>query len=118
MKYLYMTILLSLTLFASEVKKSETKYVALLVPQKMSVATKKKRFYALLVPAIKKVHVELLEQFKTVLQDIKNGTNPQKIAELKAMYKVDTDEELLLALKPHQKSIALAQAAMESSWAT
>lgn len=113
-----MAILLSLTLFASEAKKSETKYIASVVPPKMSVATKKKRFYALLVPAVNKVYEELQEQFRNISKDLEHGTNPQKIAELKAIYKVDTDEELLLALMPHPRSIALAQAAMESSWAT
>ncbi|MEA1983854.1 MAG: glucosaminidase domain-containing protein, partial [Campylobacterota bacterium] len=37
---------------------------------------------------------------------------------LKDIYKVTSDEKLLLALKPHPQSIALAQAAMESAWAT
>ncbi len=113
-----MSILLSLTLFSSEIKTDQIEYTASIIPPKMSVATKKKRFYALLVPAVKRVHVELLEQFETISQDINNSTNPKKIAELKRVYKVDSDEELLLALKPHPKSIALAQAAIESSWAT
>ncbi|MCK4874594.1 MAG: glucosaminidase domain-containing protein [Sulfurimonas sp.] len=118
MKHLYMVILLSIGLFASEAKKNEIACVANIVPKNMSVAAKKKRFYTLLVPAIDKVYKELQEQFKNISKNLENGTNPQKIAKLKVIYKVKSDEELLLALKPHPKSIALAQAAMESSWAT
>ncbi|MEJ2414795.1 MAG: glucosaminidase domain-containing protein, partial [Sulfurimonas sp.] len=58
---------------------------------------------------------------KTYL-DIKNDINTsktnQKIDELKKYYKVQTDQELLMALKPIPKSIAIAQAAMESAWGT
>ena len=113
-----MSIILSLSLFASEVKKSDSKYIASVVPPKMSVAAKKKRFYALLLPPVQKVYEELQEQFRDVSKDIEHGMNNKKIEKLKKMYKVNTDEELLLALKPHPKSITLAQAAMESSWAT
>ncbi|MCW8895825.1 glucosaminidase domain-containing protein [Sulfurimonas sp.] len=113
-----MSILLSLTLFAFEAKKSEPKYIASVVPKKMSVSAKKKRFYALVVPAINKVYKELQEQFITVSKDIKQGRNTKNIAELKRIYKVKSDKELLLALKPHPPSIALAQAAIESSWGT
>lgn len=118
MKYLYMSLFLSLSLFAFEAKKSETKYLASIVPPKMSVAAKKKRFYTLVVPVIKKVHAEFTNQYNNISRDLKNGTNTAKIARLKKLYKVNTDKQLLLALKPHPKSIAIAQAAMESSWGT
>lgn len=123
MKYFYIIILLSLNLFAfeakkDEAKKDETKYVANTLIENMSVSNKKKRFFTLLVPTVKKVHAEFLKQYINTLKDLQNGTNMPKIIRLKKLYKVSSDEELLRALKPHPKSITLAQAAMESSWAT
>ena len=53
-----------------------------------------------------------------VKKDLKSGSNAAKIEKLKTIYKVKSDKSLLLALKPHPRSIALAQAAMESAWAT
>lgn len=118
MKYIYIAILLSISLSASEVKQTQAKYVSSIVEPKMSVKAKKKRFYALLLPAVQKVYEELQEQFRNISKDIEHGTNVKEIERLKKVYKVTTDEELLMALKPHPKSIALAQAAIESSWAT
>jgi len=37
---------------------------------------------------------------------------------LRAKYKVKNNKKLLKAIKPHPKSIAMAQAAMESAWGT
>lgn len=111
----FIVILFSVfSLMASEVKK----YEASVVPEGMSVAEKKARFLALVEPAVDKVYKDLMKQYQEVKGDIENKRNPQKIKMLKEKYKATTDEELLLALKPHPKSIALAQAAMESSWAT
>ncbi len=118
MKYICIAILLGISLFASELKQSQAKYIASEVPPKMSVSAKKKRFYALLLPAVKKVYEELFEQFRNISKDIEHGTNTKEVERLKKVYKVNSNEELLLALKPHPKSIALAQAAIESSWAT
>ena len=81
-------------------------------------SARKLRFYNLAYPPIQKVYDELLAQYNEVAEDIKTSRNPQKIEKLKKYYEVTTDEELLMALKPHPKSIALAQAAMESAWAT
>ena len=117
MKYIYLTLLLSATLLATT-HKFTPKYVVYFVLKKMTVEEKKARFNALLVPAVKKVYNELMTQYKNTAEDIKNGTNKKKIKELKAAYKVKTDKKLLAALKPHPPSIVIAQAAMESSWAT
>ena len=84
----------------------------------VSVATKKARFYYFVVPAVQKVHKELQTQYDEVYRDINLSKNTSKIEQLKKSYGVKTDKELLLALKPHPKSIVLAQAAMESAWAT
>lgn len=114
MKRTLSLLIVSLSLLALEPKK----YTPEIVPTKMSVKEKKARFYALVNPAVQKVHTELMEQFIKVKSYMKHGSNKKMIAKLKKVYRAKTDEELLLALKPHPQSIALAQAAMESSWAT
>lgn len=85
---------------------------------KMTVQEKKARFKALIVPAVNEVHAELMLQYKEVSASLAAGSNTDDIAKLKIEYKAKSDAELLMALKPHPKSIAIAQAAMESSWAT
>jgi len=86
--------------------------------QNMSIVTKKARFYHLVVPVVHKVYKELQTQYVETLKDINSSKNSDKIKKLKKEYGVATDKELLVALKPHPQSIALAQAAMESAWAT
>ena len=85
---------------------------------KMTVQEKKARFKALIIPAVNEVHAELMQQYNEISASLELGDNTDKIEELKVEYKVKSDAELLRALKPHPKSIAIAQAAMESSWAT
>ncbi len=84
----------------------------------MSVQEKKKVFLDKVLPAIEIVYNDLQKQYEDIKQDIKNNTNKEKIASLKKKYKVNSDEELLMAMKPHPKSIALSQAAIESAWGT
>ncbi|MFQ3278148.1 MAG: Bax protein [Colwellia sp.] len=85
---------------------------------KMTVQEKKGRFKALIVPAVKTVYAQLMTQYETVKATLDAGESNADIDRLKDEYKATSDAELLMALKPHPKSIALAQAAMESSWAT
>jgi Bax protein len=85
---------------------------------KMTVQEKKARFKALIVPAVKTVYAQLMTQYETVKATLDAGESNADIDRLKDEYKATSDAELLMALKPHPKSIALAQAAMESSWAT
>jgi Bax protein len=118
MKFIFISSLLSISIFASSLNNAQMQYSAEIVPKNMSVAQKKERFFYLLVPAVQKVHKELMIRYLNIANDLKNGTNRQTIKRLKTSYKVKTDQELLVALKPHPQSIALAQAAMESSWAT
>lgn len=118
MNYIYTSVLLFSIIFISTLNASDVKYTSEIVPKNMTVAVKKDRFYSLLSPAIKKVHAELLTNYKNVKNDIKNNKNSKKIEALKNNYKVKTNKELLAALKPHPQSIVLAQAAMESSWGT
>ena len=84
----------------------------------MTVQEKKARFKSLIVPAVNNVYSKLMTRYKDIKAKIDAGESSKKIEKLKIEYKASTDEELLMALKPHPKSIAIAQAAMESSWAT
>ncbi len=118
MKYIWISVLLTSCIFSSAVQASKIEYKAGEIPQKMSIAEKKKRFYALVVPAVQKSYKKLMDEYSEVLNYMKSKSNLEKIKELKRYYKVDSDEELLYALKPHPPSIVLAQAAMESAWAT
>lgn len=118
MKLLLVFSLFFTAITATSLLAKEKHYSASVVPKHMTVAEKKKRFFALLVPAVEDVHKELEAQYLQVKQDIKNHTNKAKIDKLKKKYRAKTDKELLIAIKPHPMSIALAQAAMESAWGT
>lgn len=83
-----------------------------------SVAQKKQHFKDILVPIVTEVYKQLQKQFETVREDIAYNRNHQFIDELKEFYEVETNEELLMALKPHPISITLAQGAIESAWLT
>lgn len=110
----------------NEIKKTEdfnkTKVVQVEKKQetikKVFVSSKKKIFFNLMVPAVEDAHKELMLQYEKTSDNIKNKTNLQEVQRLKQKYKVDSDEELLMALKPHPQSIVLAQGAIESAWGT
>lgn len=87
------------------------------VPPSMTVQEKKARFQALVLPAVDSVYAQLLAQYQQAEKLIESGDEDQ-LADLKVEYRAASNQALLSALKPHPKSIALAQAAMESSWAT
>jgi len=118
MKFTYLSLLLSASLLVASNSPSQAKYVSNEVPKKMTVQTKKERFYYLVEPAVQKVHAELTKQYLEIKEDLQKGRNESKTSKLKKAYRVKTDKELLLALKPHPQSVAIAQAAMESGWAT
>ncbi len=84
----------------------------------MTVQEKKARFITLITPAVDHVYDDLMTQYLDVKAIIDSGGTNDDIEELKVEYRAANNEELLMALKPHPKSIAIAQAAMESSWAT
>jgi Bax protein len=84
----------------------------------ITVQEKKAKFNALIVPAVNKVYANLTEQYEDVKKTLEAGKSSDAIEKLKVEYNATTNSELLTALKPHPKSIAIAQAAMESSWAT
>ena len=117
MRYLILFILFFITIEASQ-KDISIKYVADKIPKNMTLQIKKDRFYYLLVPAIEEIYEELYQNYAKVKNDIEQSKNLFAIDYLKVRYGVTTDKELLAILKPHPKSIALAQAAIESGWAT
>lgn len=119
MKFLFIPFLLVFNLFCEEVKISKSSlYKPDVVPENMTILEKKKRFFSLLAPVTKKIHRELLLQYIEVKDSLKTKKSNPEILALKKLYKVSSNEELLYALKPHPVSIVLAQAAMESAWAT
>jgi len=93
-------------------------YSASIVPEGMTVQEKKQRFRALIAPAVEAVYQDLLAQYQTVASQVAAGETNSNIETLKQHYKVTSDQDLLMALKPHPRSIAMAQAAVESGWAT
>ncbi|AAZ28356.1 MULTISPECIES: glucosaminidase domain-containing protein [Colwellia] len=85
---------------------------------KMTVQEKKARFRALIIPAVNIVYTKLMARYEEIKTTLDAGKTSAEIEKLKVEYKATTNEKLLMALKPHPKSIAIAQAAIESSWAT
>ena len=61
---------------------------------------------------------KLNKKYHSVKNALENNQEVKDIEYLKKIYKVDTNEKLLYALKPHPVSIVLAQAAIESAWLT
>ena len=96
----------------------QSDYNISVVPKKMSVAKKKQRFRDLIVPAVEKVYADLDAEYKAAKKIVDSGKIDTKIQKLMKSYSAKTPQELLLRMKPHAKSVAIAQAAMESAWAT
>ncbi|MDF1883715.1 glucosaminidase domain-containing protein [Sulfurimonas sp. SAG-AH-194-C21] len=95
-----------------------TNYTANSVPQKMSVQEKKQRFRDLVVPAVQRVYVDLDAKYKAAKKIVESGKTNIKIEKLMKSYRAKSLQDLLVRMKPHAKSVAIAQAAMESAWAT
>ena len=114
MKFLLIGVFFALTLFGADTKQYQVNEV----PKHMSVKEKKERFFSLVAPVVMKVHKELEQRFDDVNKTLSEGKTTPQIKRLKQIYKVKTDQELLMALKPHPASITIAQAAMESAWGT
>ncbi|MCK9455529.1 MAG: glucosaminidase domain-containing protein [Sulfurimonas sp.] len=125
MLYIYVTSLILSSLYDTIFIKKETKPNIMVlhesqeIPQNsaLSASDRKREFSNLVIPAVDRVYAELEEQYNEISENLTNRVYQKKILQLKKMYKVESDEELLMALKPHPKSIAIAQAAMESAWA-
>lgn len=84
----------------------------------ITVQDKKARFRDTIVPAVNDVYAELMSRYLDVSEAVKSGKNVAKLEALRKEYKAANNAELLMALKPHPKSIVIAQAAMESAWGT
>jgi len=84
----------------------------------MSVKEKKQKFKDLLVPAIDRVYNDLQNQYDEIKTLIDTNQNHPKIDKLMQEYSAKDKQDLLQRIKPHPKSIAIAQAAIESAWAT
>jgi len=97
-------------LYSSSIETNSTK--------PLTVKEKKQRFHDLLLPAIQEVYSILDKRYKKTKAMIDNGTNTDEIKKFIKIYSAKDKEDLLQRMKPHPKSIALAQAAMESGWAT
>ena len=93
-------------------------YKSSVVPKKMTAQEKKLRFHCLVKPAVNQVFSELTSQYEAVSKVVKQHKDNKNMKRLRAKYKVKSNNELLKAIKPHLKSIAMAQAAMESAWGT
>ncbi len=99
--------------FCDEITK---KYIYYL--QHLPTKTKKYRFKQLVLPPIKKVDLELRHLYLETLKNIQNNTNKHRIRSLIKSYQASDPIDLLKRIKPHPISITLAQAAIESAWAT
>jgi len=117
MDYL-LTLLLVFQTSVSQTQLLQPTYTTTEIPKNISTKEKKKRFLYLILPATQNVHDELMQRYLKIKKDIKYSRNKQEIEKLKEEYHAQNDEELLARLKPHPISITLAQAAMESSWAS
>ena len=99
-------------------EKFQTKYTLSILPDNMSVDEKKQRFKELLVPAVNNVYADLEKQYNEFKTLIENNLDDDKVQTLMKEYNASSPQDLLQRLKPHPKSIALAQSAMQSGWAT
>lgn len=86
--------------------------------KKMTVKEKKQRFFSMVLPAINQVYDELEQQYNKTKILIEQNPNSTQIKNLMQDYSAKDPQDLLIRLKPHPKSIALAQAAIESAWGT
>ncbi|WP_457745081.1 glucosaminidase domain-containing protein [Sulfurimonas sp.] len=117
MDYL-ITVMLIFNGYLSQTQLLKPTYTTDVIPKNMSTKEKKARFLYLILPPTQNVYKELMQRYLKIAADIKNKENKKEIEALKIEYKASSDEDLLARLKPHPVSITLAQAAMESSWAT
>ncbi|MCK5915459.1 MAG: glucosaminidase domain-containing protein [Deltaproteobacteria bacterium] len=99
-------------------EKTATKKAEKKVVSGTSVQEKKRRFTETITPPVHRVYTDLMQQYQEAVELIQATVDSEQLKTLKIKYKATTDEELLMALKPHPQSITIAQAAMESSWAT
>ncbi|MFA7083411.1 MAG: glucosaminidase domain-containing protein [Arcobacteraceae bacterium] len=93
----------------------EEKYKKELI-ESMGVSEKKTNFLKSIVPSLDEVYEEEIRYFNDIKTLVKENPDNTILENLREEYKAKDNLELLMALKPHPKSITLAQAAMESAW--
>jgi Bax protein len=99
-------------------------YDTLMIDANAPVTVRKKQFINQVLPAVLIVRYQLAfktNRVKTILQQIKNEVpispcDSAFIDSLKARYRAESYENLLVRLKPNPVSLVLAQAAVESAW--
>lgn len=111
-----------------KIEKKVEKKKEIVVPKKTTEKKPKKKiqkktdkkieFKKVFVPIITKVYNNLYKNFEKTKNLVETNPEDEKLLKLKEKYKVNTNEELLIILKPHPISIALSQAAIESAWGT
>lgn len=84
----------------------------------ISVSEKKANFFKLIVPAVDTVYDQLNTQYQDTELAIQNNPDSEALTQLRKKYRAQNNQQLLIALKPSPRSIAIAQAAIESAWAT
>jgi len=84
--------------------------------ESMSVSEKKANFLKMIVPPLDEVYEEELNYFNDIKVLVKENPDNSILESLRQEYNAKDNLELLMALKPHPKSITIAQAAMESAW--
>jgi len=97
---------------------SEKGYKINVVPLNMTVHEKKLRFQCMVQPVVEQIFDKLTKQYEEVSTLIRKDKNSDQLWELRIIYGVETNSDLLKAIKPHPKSITIAQAALESDWGT
>ncbi|MDF1877031.1 glucosaminidase domain-containing protein [Sulfurimonas sp. SAG-AH-194-L11] len=117
---LLLVLLLSSTLYGVQSIKvnKTTSYSTNVLSKKMSVQEKKQRFRDLVVPAVNRVYADLEAKYRVAKRKIDSGKIDAQIEHLMKFYSAKNPQDLLVRMKPHAKSVAIAQAAMESAWAT
>jgi len=93
-------------------------YQTSIVPEHMGVREKKHRFRCLVEPDLDAVFSELSAQYSVVLNAVDQNSDNEQLERWRLRYGVETNRELLIAIKPHPRSITIAQAAIESAWGT
>jgi Bax protein len=97
-------------------KEQKLAQIKAMIPQEFS--KQKKAFMEIVLPAVLEVYAELENDYERLIQAVQTNSDSEFISAQMRYYGVDDLQRLLIRAKPHPKSIALAQAAIESAWAT
>lgn len=101
--------------------RTQAKYVFANSSDKIDVNEKKHIFFEAIVPAVNEAYSIFYKDYKKVNKYLTTNTNQTRLKAILKRYKLDLTMErdaILARIKPHPKSIALAQAALESNWGT